>query len=368
MKVIHVISSVRREAGGPSASVVSLCSAQRQIGIDACLMVGDRSRPTLDIPAARLSAMAWLFGSIRTMDGQTIYHVHGLWNPLSTWAMRYLRRRSIPYVISTRGMLRPENMPSVKKRIWATLWEKKNVSGASVICFTSEDELEAANACRWELPPIALIPNPIDVHSGADDVRMDAKTGRIVLFVGRLAKVKRIDLLLRAIAVLKGEYPNVLLRLAGPDWEGKRAKYVAMAKELGIYGNVEFMGMQNGDQLRVSYRGADIVTLVSQRENFGMAAAEGMGAGLPAVLTKNVGLASDAQEAGAAIITEDSPESIAGAFYKLLTDNTLRHQMGVNARRLVLDKYSPPTVAKQMIEVYKWCLGQAEKPDCVILD
>jgi glycosyltransferase involved in cell wall biosynthesis len=265
-------------------------------------------------------------------------------------------------------MLRPENMPSVKKRIWATLWEKKNVSGASVICFTSEDELEAANACRWELPPIALIPNPIDVHSGADDVRMDAKTGRIVLFVGRLAKVKRIDLLLRAIAVLKGEYPNVLLRLAGPDWEGKRAKYVAMAKELGIYGNVEFMGMQNGDQLRVSYRGADIVTLVSQRENFGMAAAEGMGAGLPAVLTKNVGLASDAQEAGAAIITEDSPESIAGAFYKLLTDNTLRHQMGVNARRLVLDKYSPPTVAKQMIEVYKWCLGQAEKPDCVILD
>jgi len=369
MRVVHVIPGISPLSGGPGRSVPTLCLALTELSVDVQLALADCSALTIGLPMIRIRPIEWVTGLVHVPTKEVIYHVHALWNPFSSWAMYYLRTNAIPYVLSLRGMLCPENMSDWKKRLWCFLWEKRNVAGARAIHFTTLAEQRAAQQCGWHLPPITVIPNPVvtpkqATASYAAPPRATCRKPTIV-FVGRLSKVKRLDLLLRSFSLVKRSIPTTLLIIVGPDTENIQRQLESLCENLGISDSVEFVGMKSLHDLSEIFGWSDIVTLVSQRENFGMAVAEGMASGLPAVLTRNVGVADGAEKAGAAIVVDDTPESIATAYIKLLRDHYLRRTMSVNARRFVTSEYAPQKVASQMIGVYKWVLGEGEKPDCV---
>ena len=120
--------------------------------------------------------------------------------------------------------------------------------------------------------------------------------GRIVLALGRIAKNKGYDLLLRAMpaVVQRVDSARLLLAVGSTEPSESELEQVAalkkLASELGIRNRVMFHNYISDDQLADYYRAADVFALCSRYEPFGMTAVESMACGTPTVITTEGGL------------------------------------------------------------------------------
>jgi len=99
-----------------------------------------------------------------------------------------------------------------------------------------------------------------------------------------------------------------------------------------------------------AYADADLLVLLSHRENFGMVVAEAMAAGVPVLISDQVGLAEEVKQANAGCVVSSKAEEIARTWTQMLTSPALR-QMGSRGRNLAEEHFASEVVAAQMIEV-----------------
>lgn len=120
--------------------------------------------------------------------------------------------------------------------------------------------------------------------------------GRVVLALGRLARNKGYDLLIKAFALTAARIPNAALHLAigGTETTSKEQELLdeltAQAANLGLGTKVKFGGHVPDSELADYYRAADVFVLSSRYEPFGMTAIEAMACGTPTVITTQGGL------------------------------------------------------------------------------
>jgi mannosylfructose-phosphate synthase len=120
--------------------------------------------------------------------------------------------------------------------------------------------------------------------------------GRIVLALGRIARNKGYDLLIRAMPPVLERFADASLVLAigAPDPSPDEARMLydlrELAHALGIADRVVFHDFIPGEQLADYYRAADVFALSSRYEPFGMTAIESMACGTPTVITTEGGL------------------------------------------------------------------------------
>src|SRR5262249_7650969 len=118
----------------------------------------------------------------------------------------------------------------------------------------------------------------------------------VLLFLGRLHPKKGFDLLLPAFARLKDD---TLLIFAGPSEERYQHSLKEEAIRLGIADRVLFTGMLLGSGKLAAFVDADLFVLPSYQENFGIAVAEALAAGLPVVISDQVNIHAEVAAAGA---------------------------------------------------------------------
>jgi mannosylfructose-phosphate synthase len=120
--------------------------------------------------------------------------------------------------------------------------------------------------------------------------------GKVVLSLGRLARNKGYDLLIRAFAEVVSREPEARLVLAiggerlAPAEQQLLVSCQALARELGVEEWVSFTGFVPDEELAELYRAADVFVLSSRYEPFGMTAVEAMACGTPTVVTTHGGL------------------------------------------------------------------------------
>ena len=102
-----------------------------------------------------------------------------------------------------------------------------------------------------------------------------------VLFAGRLLANKNVDLLLRAVALLRPERPGIRCRILGEGPE--RPRLVALRDELDLAGTVEFAGFVPDDEIYGVMKSASVLALPSVREGFGCVVVEANACGVPVV-------------------------------------------------------------------------------------
>ena len=117
----------------------------------------------------------------------------------------------------------------------------------------------------------------------------------LLLFVGMNFEVKGLDTIIAALAKARSTRPEANIRLLVVG-RGDEGKYRKMALSLGIAEAVTFAGTQV-DGLERYYRAADMFIMLSKFDTFGMVVLEAMAAGLPAIVSPNVG-AKDLVEEG----------------------------------------------------------------------
>jgi glycosyltransferase involved in cell wall biosynthesis len=152
-----------------------------------------------------------------------------------------------------------------------------------VICPTQAMADDLAGAFRVAANRLTVLPNPIEVDAIRNLVSRSPNLwpgpGPHLLAVGRLAPVKGFDLLLRALAVVRQQFPGADLVIAGAG--GEEAALKAACRELKLESAVHFAGHVECPSMYVP--GAALFVLSSRHEGLPNALLEAAAAGLPLV-------------------------------------------------------------------------------------
>lgn len=187
------------------------------------------------------------------------------------------------------------------------------------------------------------IGNAIPQFNFSADLAVDKEVYKIV-FVGRLTKNhKRPHLLIEAFAKLSPKYPDWIVELWGAA--DKKAYYLEL-EHLIKTNKLEQRVFLKGstDKVPQVLKEADIFAFPSAYEGFGMALAEGMSIGLPAVGFKNCPAVNELIKDGkTGILCDDGAEGLASALDKLMKNNQLRVEMGA-AAKVDMAEYAPEKI------------------------
>jgi glycosyltransferase involved in cell wall biosynthesis len=154
--------------------------------------------------------------------------------------------------------------------------------------------------------------------------------------------------------------------VCGPDECGHTEQVKRAVAEAGLSGEFEFKSLVNGVEKEALYASADLFVLPTFSENFGIAVAEALAAGVPVITTTGAPWEElRTRQCGWWIDIGVEPLAVAMREATLLSDQE-RYEMGQRGRRLVEEKYAWPQIGRDMLAVYQWVLGQGPQPECVI--
>lgn len=261
----------------------------------------------------------WLIvnGGVRRALGRADVVLLGGWNQPAFWEALVLakatRRPAAVWVESTLADARPGGLSTLKRAF-------ARAADAFVVPGTASERYVRTLVPRARL---AVAPNAVDsaLFAGrlGDREQLRAEFGltrACVLYVGRLAREKGVDLLLEAARGLDAE---VVVAGSGPE----EASLRAAAPE-----NVRFLGQVERNDLPGWYAAADVLCLPSRSEPWGFPLNEGASAGLPLVATDAVGAAWDLIEDGVNgfRVASGDPGALRTAVLTLLGDGALRER------------------------------------------
>jgi len=168
---------------------------------------------------------------------------------------------------------------------------------------------------------------------------------RVILFVGRMAGNKRIDLLVEALSLIQRRVPNATLMLVGdnssnPAFVDYVAQVKTRAEALGVADSVIFTGRV--DNLPSYYRLADVYATASLHEGFGVPLIEAMASGVPVVASRATAHPWVVGDAGLLVEPGDSSD-LAVQITRVLTDDSLHGELVqrglARARDFSLEQY-----------------------------
>ncbi|PFG73576.1 glycosyltransferase [Tepidiforma thermophila] len=184
----------------------------------------------------------------------------------------------------------------------------------------------------------------------------------VLLWVGRLEKLKGLEILLDAVAGL--ERDDALLLIVGGDDRAAplRAELEAQARALGIAGRVRFTGAVDHAALPRYYSAADVCVVPSFYESFGLVAVEAMACGTPVVASRVGGLVSTVIDGVTGyLIPWRCPEPFAEKLDVLLANPELRANFG-RAARASVERFRWSTVGLRIADVYDAARARCAAP------
>ena len=206
-----------------------------------------------------------------------------------------------------------------------------------------------------------IIPNGIDLEHFSADVPpieqyCDGKLN--ILFVGRLEFRKGVHYLLKAYLRIKPQFPNSRLLIVGPGTR-LRKRYEKWVRKNRLE-DVVFVGYVSEDEKPRYYKTADIFCApATSHESFGIVLLEAMAVGKPLVATNIEGYASVVTHGeDGLLVPPQNDRELASALASLLSDQTLRQEMGARGR-LKAEEYSWEHIAQRILNFYASVLGQS---------
>lgn len=148
-------------------------------------------------------------------------------------------------------------------------------------------------------------------------------TDPVILFVSMNFEIKGLDDIFLSLSKLKTQNRRFKLIVAG---KGNIKKYIQLAQKSGIKSDVIFTGPVNKEKLIRMYLAADLYAMLSKFDTFGMVVLEAMAAGLPVIISSNVGAKDLVQEGKNGFIISNTADSdyIAAKIALLCDENTRR--------------------------------------------
>jgi len=175
----------------------------------------------------------------------------------------------------------------------------------------------------------------------------------LVLYVGRVTRVKRLDRLIAAHRLVLKRFPDAVLAIAG---EGELIAEVRQAN-YDIQGSIRFLGwLSDAPSL---YGAADVAVLASDNEGTPVSLIEAAMAGVSAVSTRVGSVPEVILDGVTGLLCDPDPGSLAESICSLLGDPDRRQMMGVAARRRAVHEFSTERLVADHVALYRSLISDA---------
>ncbi|MDG2266565.1 MAG: glycosyltransferase [Candidatus Marinimicrobia bacterium] len=245
---------------------------------------------------------------------------------------KYLHSEMIPFMVS-------EHLKEFILKNQFSLFQKECINecynySSKIITTSKVLKNEIINNFNINSKRVLLIPNPADTKYF---LPKRSKTGDTFTFisVALLRPEKRLDILIKAFAILSKHIPNIVLTVIGDGPEKNKLKL--LSHKLGVNNRINFIGYQNKIAVSDILRDHDALVLSSEVETFGVVIVEAMSVGLPVIATKCGG-----------------PESIVVAETGVLVDSNDKNKLSVAMKNMIEDynNYDSNTIRQIAINIY----------------
>ncbi len=303
-------------------------------------------------------APAMLTGLKREIKNFDVVHIHEYISAQALLTRHFSRRYGIPYVLQPRGSLPVIIEKQGLKKIYDRIWGHSLLRDASKIIALNQMEAEQFQSRGVSGAKIEIVPNGIDPSEFEDLPRRgefrrkhNLNNGqKIILYVGRLHKIKGLGPLVRAFAKLLGDFYDVKLVIIGPD-NGYLPTLKGLLEELKLKEKVLLIGALYGRDKLEAYVDAEVYVLPSFYETFPNTVLEALACSLPVIVTDRCGIADVVAKAG--FVAECDEDQLREALLKVLSDGRLRRRLGGKARRLVAEEFRWDVIVGKLESIYQ---------------
>ena len=253
---------------------------------------------------------------------------------------------------------RPE--PPLRIRVEAEIAQQADL----LIASTADESAELVRTYGAVPERVFVVPPGVDLSVFQPVDRDEARRkigygpGRLLLFVGRLERLKGVEVAIRALALLRDRnHDDVRLLILGEDSkdgdEGEKDRLKAVAADVGVRDRVDFLGSVAHHELPYFYSAADVCVMPSYSESFGLVGLEAQASGRPVVGSDVSGLRSVIRDqVSGYLIAGHDPSEYAERIGRLLEDSELAQQMGRRGR-LLAQRYSWTRTADRLRELFE---------------
>jgi len=373
MKIAIFTESYRPMVNGVSTSVISLknalCDRGHTVYIFTSRFRGFQDEesqiirfPSVVTPFERNYPLAIPFvrGFLRRFreTGAEVVHTHSPF-VLGGVGMRMAQKCDLP-VISTIHTLYHRYthyapfMPEKLARFLVTRWVQRyyNRCDALIAPSTPVARLWESQGVisRIEVIPTGVPPIPLRDRQESRQRFGIPPEAQLLVYVGRLAREKNLDLLFSSFQEISRRFPRCLLMLVG---SGPSADfYRQRAHASGLKDRLIFTGFVERDQVGFCYAAADLFVFPSDTDTQALVVCEAMAAGLPSVAVDAYGPSEVVQDGITGFLVPNRADQFTAKILALLEDESLRHRMSQAARQHSL-LYTPEAYATRVLALYE---------------
>ena len=293
---------------------------------------------------------------IRDFD---VIHIHECRNMPTVVTHHYAKKYNIPYILQAHGAVLPFFQKQRLKKYYDHAWGTAILKDASKVIALTKTEVEQYKKMGVDEDKIEIIPNGIDLSEYENlpkkgefrDRYSISEDEKVILYLGRIHKIKGIDLLVKAFADLIKELDDVRLVIAGPD-DGFLSTLEEQIEDLKIGDRILFTGpLYERDKLK-AYVDADVYVLPSVYETFPVTVLEACACGTPVIVTGRCGIADIVDGKVGCVVGYDK-DQLRDAIFKILSDEELRRRFGEEGERLVMEEFEWSAIIERIEKIYK---------------
>lgn len=300
------------------------------------------------------SMKKWLKKEIKNYN---LIHLHNLQSYQNNVVYHYAREYGIPCVLQAHGLAPRIMERSVLKKLYNWVWGYSILKDASKVIALTKTEVKEYKEMGVAENKVEIVPNGIDLSEYDNlpkkgefreqyGIREDEK---MILYLGRIHKIKGIDLLVKAFADLVKELKDVKLVIVGPD-DGFLQTLKKQIEDLKINDKILFTGPLYGKDKVKAYVDADVYVLPSVYEIFSVAVLEACACGTPVIVTNRCGIVNFVNKVG--YVVEYDKDQLRDAIFEVLGDEGLRRGFGEEGKRLVKEEFGWDRIVLHVEKIY----------------
>ncbi len=280
--------------------------------------------------------------------------LHDFFTQFTADGARICASAGVPYSVTPHGVLNPTRVEAKRWIKQFFLARKRHILKHAhfAVALTREEELVLQG--HIDHKRIERIPNGVDlqefvgteVFRGRFRNRFGLENHPLVLYVGRIHRIKGIDILVRAFSKVLQKIPGARLAIVGPD-DGHLSSVKQVIAAEGVGDAVLFTGLQQGDTLKEALADAELYAFTSYDEGLPMSVLEAAASGLPCVISRYCNV-PEVAEAGAGYVLENEPQQVAERIITLLQDEKLRTAMGRRGQKMVKEYFTWEAVVERL--------------------
>lgn len=374
MKILYITPYFSFRQGGASEIVYQLATHLTDRGHEVTLLTSDylaedESNIQTNFEIVRLPSLSrwgfyvtlgmisWLKKNLSKFD---IVHLQEFRTFQNIVASYFATNTTIPFFLTAHGTVPNIIERQIFKKIFDLLFQKRILRSITAFTAVSPEEVRDYKKIGIETSQIHLIYNGLnlndyDLSNSKNEIQINNELLQLptILFLGRLHKKKRIDVLINAFKILNSKNPNSRLIIAGPD-NGEEANLRQQVKNLGLVDKVDFFGPVYGEKKTAVYRSASMLGYPSSHEVFGLVPFEALLCGTPVIVTENTGMGDIIKEAQAGItVPQDDPKALADAIAWVLDNPELANQQVKKGQQFIRENLDWSKIAVDYERLYQ---------------